>query len=174
MQEQSQRPVFGENQVCSETISPLKQLVNTIRARNPTTVAQLYGTWGRPGRNEFALWQYWLTLRYKTFACMISKPSRLAPVGEAFKKMEELHGAQARIGLYEPNDHHTSVKGSYLAACMHFLAIFGDGTNVVGNAYRGGLDSATALQLQKVAQDVWDNGGDWDYTSDGDCDLSMC
>ena len=43
-----------------------------------------------------------------------------------------------------------SVKGSYLAACMHFLAIFGDGTSVVGNVYHGGLDSATALQLQVI------------------------
>ena len=41
MQEQSQRPVFGENQVCSETITPLKKLVNTIRANSPTTVAQV-------------------------------------------------------------------------------------------------------------------------------------
>ena len=32
---------------------------------------------------------------------------RMAPVGEAFKKMEELYGAQARIGLYEPSDHHS-------------------------------------------------------------------
>ena len=56
---------------------------------------------------------YILLLNIPRFAC--NKPLhvlvnilyfRLAPVGEAFKKMEELYGAQARIGLYEHNDHH--------------------------------------------------------------------
>ena len=46
--------------------------------------------------------------RYKLLQAILNTLYfRLAPVGEAFKKMEELYGAQARIGLYEPNDHHS-------------------------------------------------------------------
>jgi len=174
MQEQSQLPVFGESQVCSQTVASLKSLVGNVRASNPSARVQLYGTWGRPGENEFEQWQYWLTRRYKTFACMISKPSRMAPVGEGFKKFGEKYGSQARIGLYENNDHHASKKGAYLAACMHYLAIYGPGTTIVGNSYDGGLGQGTAKQIQEVAQEVWNDGNGWDYPTDGSCNLSMC
>ena len=43
-----------------------------------------------------------------------------------------------------------SKQGTYLAACMHFLGIYGQGTTVVGNSYRGGLDANTARKIQVI------------------------
>ena len=97
-----------------------------------------------------------------------------------------------------------SKQGAYLAACMHFLAIYGPGTTVVGNPYFGGLDASKARQIQvqnqneachicisrernkiqclsqfslafqEVAEAVWYNGENWDYPTDGSCNISMC
>jgi len=174
LQEQSQLPAFGEWQVCMESVAPLQQLVNEIRSNSPDTVCQLYGTWGRPGEQDFEIMQYYLTMRYRTFACMISAPARVVPVGEGFKTMESTHGVPARLALYNPGDHHASKQGTYLAACMHFLAIYGPGTTVVGNPYQGGLDANTARKIQEVAEAVWYNGENWDHPTDGDCNASMC
>jgi len=100
----------------------------------------------------------------------------MAPVGEGFKRFGEKYGSQAKLGLYQDNgnDHHAGKKGAYLAACMHYLAIYGPGSTVVGNSYDGGLGAGTARQLQEVAQEVWNNGAEWNYPSDGSCNLSMC
>ena len=37
-----------------------------------------------------------------------------------------------------------------MAACMHYLAIYGPGTTVVGNSYDGGLGQGTAKQIQVI------------------------
>ena len=42
----------------------------------------------------------------------------------------------------------SSTKGAYLSACMHYLAINGPGSTVVGNSYSGGLGAGTARQIQ--------------------------
>ena len=42
VQEQSQLPVFGESQVCAQTVASLNSLVRSIRASNPSTVVQVY------------------------------------------------------------------------------------------------------------------------------------
>jgi len=173
LQEQSQMPCFP--QVCSETIPSLKSLERTIRANNPSTTIQLYGTWGRPSERDWPN-QACLSQRYKAFTCMTSKPSRMAPVGDGFKRYGEKYGSQAKNGLFDQNgaDHHASTKGAYLSACMHYLAINGPGSTVVGNSYSGGLGAGTARQIQEVAQEVWNNGDGWDYATDGTCNESIC
>jgi len=90
--------------------------------------------------------------------------------------MEELHGLNARLALYDKNggDHHSSVRGSYLAACIHYLAIHGKGTTVVGNPYHAGLDAGTAMQIQQVAEATWNDGVGWDYPDDESCTDTMC
>jgi len=174
LQEISQLPVFGEKQVCAQSVAAQKKLDALIRKYNPNAVIQFYETWGRPGEAEFEQWQYWLTLRYKTFACMASKPSRSAPVGEAFKRYGELFGLEARTGLYEDNDHHASEQGAYLAACVHYLAIFGsDIGHIMASGYFGPLDADTAYNLQAAAQQAWNSGEGWDYPDNDSCDLKM-
>jgi len=169
LQEQSQLPAFGEHQVCAESVAPLLSLMDAIRSNSQDTVAQFFGTWGRPGEQEFEQWQYWLTDRYRSFACMVPAPARLVPVGEGFKAMEATHGVSARLALYNSGDHHASKQGTYLAACMHFLGIYGQGTTVVGNSYRGGLDANTARKIQEVAEAVYFNGDNWDHPTDDSC-----
>ena len=41
LQEQSQRPAFGEAYVCADTVPPLKRLINVIRENRKDTIAQV-------------------------------------------------------------------------------------------------------------------------------------
>lgn len=179
LQEQSQIPAKDEWYVCMYSVVQLQRLMDAIRENSADTVVQFYGTWGRPNGERgltYDQMQNLLSQRYQEFACMVSAPSRLAPVGEGFRTYGALYGDQARLSLYNRNgrDHHSSKKGSYLAACIHFLAIYGDGANVIGNNYTAGLDVNTAKTIQEVAQKVWNNGVDWNHATDDDCQSSMC
>ena len=42
----------------------------------------------------------------------------------------------------------SSVKGSYLSACLHYLAIFGSTAHVHGNTEHGGLNPSDAKLIQ--------------------------
>jgi len=187
LQEQSQRPAFDEEDVCRDTVPYLDILVKEIKESSPNATLQFYNTWGWPKGDEdtcpdypqfcnYTSMQDALTTSYSTFACM-NLPSRLAPVGEGFRRMEELYGLEARLSLYNTNgvsDNHASVKGSYLSACLHYLAVFGPDATVVGNTELGGLNEEDAKLIQELAEDVWNKGEGWQYPVDSDCTLNIC
>ena len=71
-------------------------------------------------------------------ACSL-KPCRVAPVGLAFAEYKKDYGAEDFMKLHKQDtedkeDHHSSNKGSYLAACVHYSMIFGE--PCTGNSYR--------------------------------------
>jgi len=187
LQEQSQRPAFDEEEVCRDTVPYLDILVKEIKESSPNATIQFYATWGHPYGDadicpdypqfcSYESMQDALTTTYSTFACM-NLPSRLAPVGEGFRKMEELYGLDARLSLYRTNgetDNHASVKGSYLSACLHYLAVFGPDATVVGNSEYGGLNEEDATLIQELAEEVWNKGEGWQYPLDSDCSLHIC
>jgi len=71
----------------------------------------------------------------------------------------------------------SSPKGSYLSACLHYLALFGStntSATVIGNDEHGGLNNEDALLIQELAVDVWNKGYGWQYPDDSDCSLHIC
>ena len=92
-------------------------------------------------------------------ACSL-KPSRVAPVGDAFAQYKKTYGEEAE------DDHQSSVKGSYLAACIHYRMIFGEPYS--GNSFRKSwtskkpgtywkvyrLSDESAEKLQKTADEI--------------------
>ena len=56
------------------------------------------------------------------------------------------------IGLYQPDQRHPSMRGTYLAACTVYAALTQQ--SPVGNAYTAGIDPATAAFLQATAWDA--------------------
>lgn len=71
------------------------------------------------------------------------------PAGLAFERAIKL---RPDIGLTIVDRRHPSIAGTYLAASTIFAALYG--RSPVGNAYRMGLDEATATFLQTVAWDT--------------------
>lgn len=71
------------------------------------------------------------------------------PVGLAFERAIKL---RPDISLTIADRRHPTIAGTYLAASTIFAALYG--RSPVGNAYRMGLDDATAAFLQTVAWDT--------------------
>ncbi len=115
-----------------------------------------------------------ITETYTTYGCMF-KSGQVAPVGEAFRLYKELYGEEEFSTLYKTNgvsDHHASLKGSYLSACVHFTTLF-QGAQCSGNTYEAGLDSDVAKNLQE-AGDLTVQAGAWTFPNDSACEFEMC
>lgn len=70
----------------------------------------------------------------------------VSPVGDAFY----LASQQGEDALYDASDrYHPSERGSYLAACVHFVTAFD--VPVTGNPFAGPLSADEAAALQRVA-----------------------
>ena len=110
-----------------------------------------------------------LTNTYSTFACE-NKPGKIAPVGEGFRSFKNMYGDDFST-LYIRDGSHPSLKGSYLAACVHFSTLFGQ--TCLGNSYTAGLDTETAKRLQNAADEAVAQSN-WNYGDENDCNLSMC
>lgn len=71
-----------------------------------------------------------------------------APVGEAWRRVRrERPGLQ----LYDPDNSHPSLAGSYLGACVFYTVFFGEPFH---SDYYAGLPPEEALYLQRTAQEV--------------------
>ena len=103
------------------------------------------------------------------------KPGQVSPVGEAFREFQNLYGKTEFYTLYNTNgllDHHASLKGSYLSACVHFGTFF-PGKKCTGNSYYGGMDMAVATKLQ-LAADNTVSRENWSYPMSSTCNFTMC
>ena len=93
---------------------------------------------------------------FRTMACSL-KPCRVAPVGLAFAQYKKDFGTEEpeefmKLFQHDEDDHHSSNKGSYLAACVHYSMIFGE--PCTGNSYqrswRAGKDSDKTYTITKA------------------------
>ena len=125
----------------------------------------LYLTWGRENGNsiyqsggygqEFDDMQDYLTENYLQLASLID--AEVAPVGEAWREVIQNH---PQINLFTGDGSHPSLAGSYLAACVFYIAFFHE--PVSGAWSPPGLSTSTAQQLQLVAdQTVVGSWIDW-------------
>ena len=125
---------------------------------------------------------------FRTMACSL-KPSRVAPVGDAFAQYKENYGKEEWMKLFmkADDDHHSSVKGSYLAACVHYSMIFGE--PCTGNSYRKSwtskkngktykLSDESAEKLQRTADQIVGTKeqrlGFVFNSNDDSCEISPC
>lgn len=156
LQEQSQIPSFTDNEV-SQLYAPYVRLLDSaIKAANPCARTLLYMTWGRKN-GDASNCQTWppvctymgmdSLLRLRTLNASKANTCDVAPVGVAWRLTRERH---PEIELYQPDESHPSLEGSYLAACVFYTAIFGkDPLNI---AYNAGLDPAVADTLRHMAR----------------------
>ena len=73
----------------------------------------------------------------------------VVPAGLAF---EAARAKDSTVRLYQADNFHPSLAGSYLAACTVLAAVYG--RSPVGNRYTAGLDGKTAALLQSVAAET--------------------
>ena len=158
LQEQSQNPSLPDNQVQAECLPLAKRLVDSVYANNPCANPVFYMTWGRKN-GDTAMARYFpllgtyngmdslLALRY-----MIMKEDNDASVSPVGKVWHYIRDSFPSIELYQADESHPSMAGSYAAACSFYTVLFGkDPTNVT---YTSSLDATTATTIRQVAKKV--------------------
>lgn len=152
IQGQSQEPSFPDTQVDSQTLPYAVKLSDSIWANNACSNVMYYMTWGRQNGDsqwsEINTFEKMNTRLYNAYMRMAdsSDQAMVSPVGRAWAYVRTNHPA---INLYNADESHPSMEGTYLAACTFYASLFQQ--SPVGSTYYGGLPVATAGILQNAA-----------------------
>jgi hypothetical protein len=153
-----------DTKVDKNTLPFAQKIIDSVRANNPCTQVLLYMTWGykygNPKWSPIATYdsmQYRIKNQYIRFADLLN--TQLSPVGEVWKHIRTNHSG---INLYDPDNHHPSLEGSYLSACTFFASIFGE--SPVQNKAVVDLKPDTRQIIEfSAAQIVLNNLAQWRY-----------
>ena len=170
LQAQSQEPSLDPTQVKSQTYPYAKQLIDSIRINNPCTEVLFYMTWGRKNGDVSNCGVYPPVCTYNGMQArlresyMLFKDSfmtSVSPVGVAWKTYRINYPT---IDLYDPDESHPNLWGSYLAASTIYSSLFKKTT--VGSAYNPGLPGVDLNSIQSItSQTVLDSTLLWNLGS---------
>ncbi len=155
LQAQSQEPSFDPAQVQTDTYPYARQLCDSIKANNTCSEVVFYMTWGRKNGDASNCAAYppvctylgmQSRLRQSYLEMADSNKATCAPVGMAWKNVRDQY---PNINLYQGDESHPLLEGSYLAACVFYATLFQK--TPLGATYTAGLDTATAHALQSTA-----------------------
>lgn len=130
LQEQSQLPAFPDSQVEVEVFPYAHLLDSIIHAENTCAETVFYMTWGRKN-GDASNCSFWppvctysgmdslLNLRYRMMADTTN--GIVSPVGSVWNYVRQNYPL---IELYQSDDSHPSVAGSYAAACTFYSIFF--------------------------------------------------
>lgn len=158
LQAQSQEPAFPPGQVASETLPFAIKLDSVYKQNNACGKTVFYETWGRkngdaqncaiyPAVCTYTGMQNRLKASYKLFAD--TTQGIMAPAGEAFRKSIS---TDPNLELYDPDQSHPSLAGSYLTASVFYEVLFQK--SVLSNTFNPGLSATTLAFLQQVAHNT--------------------
>ena len=169
LQEQSQIPSFPPSQVSTDCLPYAQQLVSLIRQNDSCSTPLFYMTWGRKYGDASNCANYTPLCTYEGMSQRLRESylqmcddnlAMASPVGVAFYNSRL---ADSTLNLYQSDNSHPSLAGSYLAACTFYASIFHQ--SPIGNTYLAGLTQSTATFLQNIASHtvldslpVWRNG----------------
>lgn len=158
LQGQSQEPSFPWGQFMEQTYPYACQLADAIYEKNDCAEVVFYMTWGRKNGDSYnaqffdSLATYegmddLLCARY-TYMAQQNKAS-VSPVGKVWRK---LRADYPDIELYQSDESHPSVYGSYAAACTFYTLFFLKDPSLI--ATNLSIDAATAQIIRDVAKTV--------------------
>jgi PKD repeat protein len=158
LQAQSQEPSFDPIQVSAQTLPYAIKLDSIFKHYNACMETVFYETWGRKNGDAsncpfytpvctYLGMQNRLRDSYKLFAD--TTHSVFSPAGEAFRKSILLNPS---LELYNVDESHPSLEGSYLTACVFYEVLFHK--SVLTNTYNPGVSPSNSSFLQQIAHDV--------------------
>jgi hypothetical protein len=170
LQAQSQEPSFPPAQVMSGTYPYGERLVDSVRKYLPCANILFYMTWGRqngdaancagyPPLCTYAGMQARLRESYMMFKENFM--TGVAPVGVAWKK---IRASNPTINLYDPDESHPSIAGTYLAASVFYSSVFLRASNT--STYTAGINATDAAAMRTTASTtVMDSVALWNLNS---------
>lgn len=158
LQEQSQLPSFPEADVQEMVYPYARKLDSLIHLNNACTQTVFYMTWGRkngdaqncptwPPVCTYAGMDSLLALRYKKMAD--NNKALLSPVGAVWKY---LRANNPSVELYNPDESHPSLAGSYAAACSFYALLLKKDPTLI--TYNGGLTAYQATVIREATKEV--------------------
>ena len=169
LQAQSQEPSFSPAQVNAQTLPYAIKLDSLIKDNYTCSKTVFYETWGRkfgdasncpayPPVCTYTGMQNRLKQSYTLFANLTS--GIVAPAGEAFRASVT---QSPSLELYQSDQSHPSLEGSYLIASVFYETLFQ--RSVLSNTFISTINPATAAFLQQTAHqvlrdslDIWNIG----------------
>ena len=167
LQEQSQYPSFPQWQVEAEVFPYAAQLVAAAYAASPCCEPMFYMTWGRkygdadnagefPVLGTYEGMDSMLCLRYMQMGA--DNDASVCPVGRVWHYLRDNHPG---IELYQRDNSHPSVAGTYAAACSFYVMFFGGDPAQITNT-PSSLDPGEAATIrQAVREVVYSDIGHW-------------
>ncbi|MBI5403850.1 MAG: T9SS type A sorting domain-containing protein [Ignavibacteriae bacterium] len=156
LQEQSQTPVI-EYLRYNSMYPSAEKLDSIIKEFNPGAVTVFYMTWGRknggqqcidtscsPVFTSYFHMQDSLKSSYTKISNILG--ALLSPAGEAWRTARLI---RPDVNLWDMDESHPTLEGSYLTACVFFAKIFNQ--SPIGFFYNGGLPDTLALFYQQCA-----------------------
>lgn len=167
LQEQSQYPSFPLSQVQNEVFPFAKRLVDSVYKYSPCGIPMFYMTWGRKYGDSSNAAEYpplgtyegMDSLLYERYMMMKeSNNAAVSPVGRVWHYIRDNYPS---IELYQGDNSHPMMIGTYAAACSFLAAIWGvDPTTVT--YVPSGLDATQAADVRTAAKVVvYDNLPQW-------------
>jgi hypothetical protein len=174
LQEQSQIPSFHQSQVATECYPFAYKLDSMIMANDSCTETVFYMTWGRKNGDQTncATWPPVCTyegmqeqLRKSYLKMGVDNSATVAPAGMAWYMTRLINPV---FELYQPDESHPGVYGTYLTACVFYATLFHRSPE--GCSFISTLPAGDALALQQIAAatvldslDQWAGPGDKAY-----------
>ncbi len=171
LQEQSQLPSFSPGQVSTAVYPYARMLDSIILANDSCSETLFYMTWGRQNGDASNCASYppictydgmQQRLRESYMEMALNNHASVSPVGVAWKRVRENHPS---INLYQADQSHPSIYGTYLAACVFYSSIYHKSS--IGGFISVGISASEGLALQSIASStvldslsLWQEHGD--------------
>ena len=158
LQEQSQLPSFPQSQVEVEVFPYAQRLVDSVYAHCPDGEPMFYMTWGRKnGDQQNALYFPVLgtyegmdSMLYERYLYMAREyDASVSPVGRVWRY---LRANSPHIELYQSDESHPSMYGSYAAACTFYTMLFHRSPLTI--TYCPEIDETDAVTIREAVQRV--------------------
>lgn len=176
LQEQSQLPSFDPTQVAIDCLPFATYLDSLINGADSCTETLFYMTWGRKNGDASNCASYppvctyaGMQERLRESYLLMSQLNHatVAPVGTVWREVRNTNPA---FDLYQADESHPSIYGSYLAACVFYEMIFHK--SVLQTTYTNVLTVTEAQLIQNTAHTLihdslqqWVSNGDIPYAS---------
>lgn len=164
LQGQSQEPVTAFNQFNNGGVA----LYNLIKQYNPCAVIMPYMTWGRkngdasncasfPVMCTYQGMDTTIRNRYLSFTDLIN--GEVSPVSVVWSYLRQHH---PNIELYQPDESHPSVAGSYAAACCFYTSLFKKDPTLI--TFNSGINATDASIIRNAVKTVvYNNLSAWNF-----------
>ena len=166
LQEQSQYPSFPQEQVEMEVFPYAQRLVDSIYSNNPCCEPMFYMTWGRKNGDADNAVYFPVLGTYEGMDSMLCErytymaqeyDASLCPVGRVWHYLRENH---SEIELYQSDESHPSLAGTYAAACAFYVLFFHRNPELI--TFSSSLPQATAQTIRSAVRSVvFDNLTQW-------------